>query len=163
MASDILHIKDSYYFEVPKALWKPNYDSLGNVPDFLIELHADDFHLHPETRDYETLSPEEYTAEENHALEEFNHQMAGKILIPQPPGAELKTLYQKESGFAISKFMILELLVAGLMLFIFIWLKKKMSAGEPTHGKIANMFEGLLHFVRIVPDRRLGDLVADKV
>ena len=27
MASDILHIKDSFYFEVPKALWRKNYTS----------------------------------------------------------------------------------------------------------------------------------------
>jgi F-type H+-transporting ATPase subunit a len=148
MASDVLHIKDSYYFEVPKALWPRHYESLGEVPDFLVELHAEDFHLRPETRDYDTLSPEEYTAEEQHALEEFSHQLSGKILIPQPPGTELKTLYAKESGFAISKFMIIELLVAGLMLAIFIWLRKKMTAGEPTKGKIANLFEALLHFVR---------------
>lgn len=141
MASDILHIKDSYYFEVPKALYKPHYESLGDVPYFLRELHAKDFHLHG--ADYTEASE----ADAKHALDEFNTQMAGKVLIPQPFG-ELKTLYQKESGFAISKFMILELVVAAFLLFVFTWLKKKMASGEPTKGRIANLFEGLLHFVR---------------
>ncbi len=147
MASDILHIKDSYYFEVPKALWKPHYESLGDVPEFLVELHAKDFHLDPASRNYETLDVEAYTPEEHHALEEFEHQMAGKILIPQPFG-ELKTLYRKESGFAISKFMILELLIAAFLLLVFTWLKKRMASGAPTKGAVANLFEGLLHFVR---------------
>jgi F-type H+-transporting ATPase subunit a len=141
MASDILHIKDAYYFEVPRALWKPNYQTLEDVPYFLRELHHEDFHLHGEN--YTEASKEDA----EHALHEFNTQMAGKIVIPQPFG-ELRSLYQKESGFAISKFMILELLVAGLLLFIFIWLKKKMVAGEPTQGRVANLFEALLHFVR---------------
>jgi len=31
MASDILHIKDSFYFEVPKALWKSERDSADGL------------------------------------------------------------------------------------------------------------------------------------
>jgi F-type H+-transporting ATPase subunit a len=147
MASDILHIKDSYYFEVPKALYKPHYETLGDVPDFLLNLHTKDFHLDPE-RNYETLDPEQYTAEEEHALHEFNHQMAGKVLIPQPFGAELRSLYEKKSGFAISKFMILELIVAVLLVVIFTWMRKKMTTEHPTKGRLANFFEVLIHYVR---------------
>ena len=55
MASDILHIKDSYYFEVPKALWKPHYESLEDVPFFLRKLHHEDFHLHG--KDYTEAGP----------------------------------------------------------------------------------------------------------
>ena len=146
MASDILHIKDSYYFEVPRAFWHPNYETLGDVPDFLLELHEEDFHLDL-SRDYDALPTDQYTAEEQHALDEFNHQMAGKILIPQPFG-ERKSLYEKESGFLISKFMILELIVALLMVLIFSWMRKKMLTEHPTKGRLANMFEAFLHYIR---------------
>ena len=31
----IYHLKDAYYFEVPKALWRQNWQSLDDVPQFL--------------------------------------------------------------------------------------------------------------------------------
>ena len=37
MASPILHIKDSYYFEVPRFLWRP-YGELEDVPQWLLKL-----------------------------------------------------------------------------------------------------------------------------
>lgn len=141
MASDILHIKDAYYFEVPKALYQPHYETLEDVPYFLRELHHDDFHLHGE--DYTEASE----ADAEHALHEFNTQMAGKVLIPQPFG-ELKSLYDKKSGFAISKFMILELLVAVLLIVIFTWMRKKMITEHPTKGRLANLFEAFMHYIR---------------
>ena len=65
MASPVLHVKDAYYFEVPKSLWPRDYQSLDAVPAYLREGH-------PEA-----------------TLEEFNYELSGKILIPQPFG-ELK-------------------------------------------------------------------------
>lgn len=141
MASDILHIKDSYYFEVPKALYRPHYEKLEDVPYFLRELHHEDFHLHG--ADYTDANPED----EAHALHEFNTQMAGKVLIPQPLG-ELRSLYDKKSGFAISKFMILELLVAVLLIAVFTWMRKKLATEHPTKGRFANMLEAMMHYVR---------------
>src|SRR5690606_33011079 len=38
MADPLLHIKDSYYFEVPKFLWPRNYDSADDFPDVWIRL-----------------------------------------------------------------------------------------------------------------------------
>ena len=35
MADAILHIKDSYYFEVPKALWPAKYEKLDDLPPYL--------------------------------------------------------------------------------------------------------------------------------
>src|SRR5580704_4558878 len=103
MASAILHIKDAYYFDVPKSLWRHHYTSLDQVPEFLRNAHP---HSTPE---------------------EFNEALDGKVLIPQP-FATLKNLYEKqpESGFAISKFMILELLVASILAVLFIRLAVKM-------------------------------------
>lgn len=163
MASDILHIKDSYYFEVPRLLYSPHYESLEDVPYFLRELHQEDFHLegdgltqvnaeayaahlrkHHHLAEGETLTPEQA---EEHVVHEYEAQMAGKILIPQPFGA-LHSLYEKESGFAISKFMILQLVVAALLVLIFTWMRKKMLAEHPTKGRLANMFEALMYYIR---------------
>ncbi|WP_166828052.1 F0F1 ATP synthase subunit A [Thalassoroseus pseudoceratinae] len=145
MASDLLHIKDSYYFEVPKFLWKPNYQSLDDVPEFLLELHKDDFHLTKEGG--VTKAPTE--AETEHALHEFNTQMAGKILIPQPPGVKLKSLYRSETPFAFSKFMVLELAVAIFMILLFRWMAKKVNSDGPPKGRLPNLVESVMQFVRV--------------
>ncbi len=123
MADPILHIKDSYFFEVPKILWRPHYTSTQDVPAFLTKAHP-------------------------HAdLDEFNHALAGKILIPQPFGT-LKNFYTAESGFCVSKVMIIELVVA---IFLF-WAFKKFSqlirSDKAPEGKGWNAFEALVVFVR---------------
>ncbi len=123
MASPVLHIKDGYFFEVPKALWRADYDSMQEVPEFLREAH-------PEA-----------------TLEQFNKAMDGKVLIPQPFGT-LKNLHDKESGFCISKFMILELLAATLLVLIFTKIARKVQSGERPKGRFWNMFEAVLVFVR---------------
>lgn len=123
MASPVLHIKDCYFFEVPKFMWRQHYETLSDVPEFLVKAHP-------------------------HAtLAEFNSEMSGKILIPQP-FATLKNLYDKESGFAISKFMILELVAALVVAFIFIRIAGRVSGGAAPRGRLWNMFEAMLVFVR---------------
>jgi F-type H+-transporting ATPase subunit a len=123
MADVISHVKDSYYFEVPKFLWRPEYLSLEDVPDFLQEAH-------PEA-----------------TVEEFEAAMAGKILIPQP-FAKLKNLYEKESGFGISKFMIMEVVAALLIVAIFIPLARRMKSGDAPRGRCWNLFESFMLFIR---------------
>ena len=81
----ILHVKDSYYFQVPKSLWR--YHAMRDVPDWLVK------------------------TEEHHSLIDWQQELDGKILIPQPLGT-LKNLYTPSSGFCISRFMLLELLAA---------------------------------------------------
>ena len=39
MADPVLHIKDSYYFDVPKMLWRPHFETLDDVPAHLREAH----------------------------------------------------------------------------------------------------------------------------
>ncbi len=124
MASPILHIKDSYYFEVPAFMWRHNYESRDQVPEFLREAHP---HATPE---------------------EFNKALDGKILIPQLPGVSLKNLYQSDSPLAISKFMILELVAAAIIAFIFIRLAGMIRTGERPKGKFWNFFEAILLFMR---------------
>ncbi|MGN6135465.1 MAG: hypothetical protein ACTHOU_13345, partial [Aureliella sp.] len=238
MASDILHIKDGYYFDIPKSLWRVDYhtaaefrDSVGawfvrNDEDYqdweadliiaeLAKLGVDSSHLKnlksewhawqhadhvrharpldryidqkiaaieakaatwaktaapaarnptqayisthekepdawmvalvtdpekaarwraierdmnaPKLVDDYVASPRgQWGAEKVHA---YNKYLAGKIFIPQPFGT-LKNAYERDSGFAISKFMIIEVIVALLLLAAFIWLAGKVSSGS---------------------------------
>src|SRR5215813_4048560 len=121
--SDILHIKDSYYFEVPKFMWRHNYTSVDQVPEFLRNAHP---HSTPE---------------------EFNHALDGKILIPQPFGT-LKNLYEREAGFAISKFMILEVFIALVMIVLFVRLAARMQTALVPKGRMWHFLEGILFYVR---------------
>ncbi|MHB1033688.1 MAG: F0F1 ATP synthase subunit A [Pirellulales bacterium] len=121
MASAILHIKDGYYFEVPKAFWR--YGSLDEVPPFLRDAH-------PQAD-----------------LKDFQKALDGKILIPQPFGT-LKNLHDKESGFCISKFMVLELVVALVLTVVFVGLARKLSTGSAPRGRLWNLFESMLLFIR---------------
>jgi len=95
---------------------------------------------------FAAVSKEEYawTPKE---IEQYNHHLSGKILIPQPLG-ELRNLYEPESGFCISKFMVIQVFVAVIMFFIFWRLGKKLASGGPPRGRIANMLEAFLVYLR---------------
>jgi F-type H+-transporting ATPase subunit a len=124
MADPVLHIKDSYFFEVPKFLTPAErYETLLDVPDFLREEHQD------------------------LGVDDFNHAMRGKILIPQPFGTR-KNLFEKKSGFLISKFMILEVVAAILLYFIFKKFAAVISSKEPPRGRWHNIVESMVLFIR---------------
>jgi F-type H+-transporting ATPase subunit a len=128
MADTILHIKDAYYFELPKALWKAHYNSLDELPSHLEFLKQD--------------------AIKNHAsIEDVNRELSGKIVIPQPFG-KLKSFYAGESGFLISKFMVIELLIAAILVLLFTRLAPKIASGRAPKGYVWNMFEASLIFIR---------------
>ena len=120
----IYHLKDAYFFEVPKALWRRDWQSLDEVPRFLTEAHP-----------------------EVHDVREFNEALSGKILIPQPFGT-LDSLYSARSGFCISKYMILEVVVGLGMFLMFSWLAKRIASGAPAKGRFANLLEAMLLFIR---------------
>jgi F-type H+-transporting ATPase subunit a len=239
MASPILHIKDAYYFEVPRSLWKHKYTSRDQFPEHYIRLdsqfqdweavrqyddlaklksltglpakdallaqyhawvHESDNFAKPFDRFLEEApsqawfqrqlaigsfakqakgeSAESWQARLDAAkplqqqwakikvqadnlqqflattpdwsaekIAEYNHQLAGKILIPQPFGT-LKNNYERESGFAISKFMILEAVVALILIAVFTMLAAKVRNGRPVKGRLWNMFEAFLLFIR---------------
>jgi F-type H+-transporting ATPase subunit a len=64
--------------------------------------------------------------------------------------------------FGLSKFVVLELMAAGLILAIFIPLARAAQSGEPPRGVLWNMFEVLLTFVRDrVAKPALGEHGAD--
>jgi F-type H+-transporting ATPase subunit a len=122
----IYHLKDAYFFEVPKPLWRQGWQTLDDVPGFL-------------------KAP--FEAEQMPSVDAFNAAMDGKILIPQP-FAELDSLYHVKSGLGISKYMILELVVAAILLFVFTRLAKQLGSGDAPRGRFANLFEAFVLFIR---------------
>ena len=129
MADPVLHIKDGYFFEVPKFLWRYHFASREEVQQH--------FSYIPRlTADYPTAT-----------AADFNRSLSGKIIIPQP-FATLKNLHDKESGFAISKFMILEVLAALLLILFFSRVASWISPGGAPRGKLWNLLEAMLLFVR---------------
>lgn len=252
MSNIILHIKDSYYFEVPKALWRSKCDSVDALPSWLVRLDSDyqDFEakqivssmekagvsgdslgglvsdwqawkhskpgnsgwpldaflesqvagLHtraakwskanaPDASDPLQAYLSENTNKEPYAwfanlsadsgfkskwgeiksqvdsadflssykkaspkwseekLAFYNKSLDGKVLIPQPFGV-LKNAYEPSSGFCISKFMILQVVVAILLFVMLRWLAKKIVDGGAPKGKLWNCMESVLLFVR---------------
>ncbi len=272
MASDILHIKDSFYFEVPKALWKSHRDSadglaksygpwvIRNDEDYqdweaaqmVTELkslvkdpkvldgiegkwkawqHAkpirhnrpfDQFlademtnlqataqkwankHAAPGTSDivqaYLTENPGyEYEwmykvvsdrtsnkawrelrgkFDKKHVMDEYlespradwseakmaayNKSLSGKIFIPQP-FATLRNAYEVQSGFGVTRYMLIEVAVALICLLLFKWLAGRIATGQAPKGKLWNLLESFVSFVRngvVVP--AMGEHDADK-
>ncbi|MFN9367232.1 MAG: F0F1 ATP synthase subunit A [Planctomycetia bacterium] len=80
-------------------------------------------------------------------MEEFRQALDGKILIPQP-FATLESLYSVKSGFGISKYMILEVVLSAILVLLFSRVARSLRHGDPTKGRIANLFEGMILFVR---------------
>ena len=246
MASAILHIKDAYYFEVPKALKRSDRQSIDEFPEHYVRLDSDyqaweadrqydglskieglanvpareavigqwqawqhdhanfakpfdrfleetpsqawfqsqvivapkpkrgknesdsDFDARMEAWEAQKAKAEQLQTEWNEVkaeaedveayksqadwsaakIAEYNRMLDGKIMIPQIFGAKLRNNYEKESGFAISKFMILELLVALVLIAVFVVLAKRVKHGRPAKGRLWNMFEAFLLFIR---------------
>lgn len=256
--SDILHIKDSYYFDVPRKLWRVNYgssaDIAGNVGDWFVQNDPDfqeweaDYlvpelqkiigsdidlsHLRSNWNHWQhasevqhgrpldqyiedsvvelktkagkwaaTLPAEQKPTNESLAylatfpdpqltwmlslyedsskakqwqelraqldatdrvkqytgsdrgtwspekLHSYNHYLSGKVFIPQPFGT-LRNAYERQSGFAISKYMVIEVMVAVIMVLIFRWLAKRMASSESPKGKLWNALEAMLQFIK---------------
>jgi len=80
-------------------------------------------------------------------IEAYNHHLSGKILIPQPFG-KLRNLYEPQSGFNISKFMVIEVVVALLLVVALGWLAKKTARGDRPVGKLWNLLETFFVFIR---------------
>ncbi|MFM8400032.1 MAG: F0F1 ATP synthase subunit A, partial [Pirellula sp.] len=81
-------------------------------------------------------------------IQEYNDALSWKVLIPQPFGGKLRNAYEPESGFCLSKYMIIELVVAALLIAAFAWLGKKIHAGAVPKGRAWNFLEGLMEYVR---------------
>lgn len=251
MSNLLLHIKDAYYFEVPKVLWKSNRKSAADFPDWIVRNDSDfqsqeassvisslreigvdvsdglksqweawqhqsnnfgrpiDVYLEMEAdaiaaraakwakknapssenplkaylasqQSDEPLgwfaelrqdskfkdqwnaikaqhSSSEYVGQyiqgggskwSTAKIQEYNDALSGKVLIPQPFGGKLRNAYEPESGFCLSKYMIIELAVAMLLIGIFAWLGKRIQGGAVPKGRAWNLLEGLIEYVR---------------
>ena len=232
MASAVLHIKDSYYFEVPKFLWSVNHQDKADYPDVWVRLDPDfqkweAARFYPEyarlrgaeAKPFAELSTAYETWKHDHAhagksfatfLEEsadsewyaqnatqtafaadwasaervagdlaayradrtitwqpekiagYNQALSGKILIPQPFGT-LRNLYEADSGLCISKFMVVEVAVACILFVLFTWLAKRVSTAERPKGRLWNLLEAFVCFIRDQVARpAIGDHDADQ-
>jgi len=254
MADPILHIKDSYYFEVPKFLWRAKYDGLTGetpFPDFWVRLDPDylaweaqQVHAALESEfggklpdwptvrhDYEQWLHEGHNAGQpfvaylqqqpwfhkiqgtgdahgdparagtsGHAsttvtvtvaeklagiqkgvrqrlaeyresaqpwgeakIHGYNQALSGRILVPQPFGGEIKNLYEPASGFCLSKFMVVEIVVALLVGWLFISLANRIRNGVTAKGRLWNALEAVLVYLRDqVAHPAIGGHDADK-
>jgi F-type H+-transporting ATPase subunit a len=85
-------------------------------------------------------------------IDAYNYHLSGKILIPQP-FATLRNLYEAHPAnhwyeLGISKFMIIEVAVALIMIGVFSWLARRVAKGGPPKGKLWNLLETFLVFIR---------------
>lgn len=220
MASPVLHIKDSYYFEVPKGLlprhyankadfptlwvqldpqfqsweaerlydefvnlnpsvgpkaellrqyeeWKHDHANLGKPFDRFLEQHedyakwfADQSALSGGSQRWEVAKERaggdeaveifkkdptiKWSPEKIHA---YNNHLSGKILIPQPFG-ELRNFYESESGFTISKFMVIEVAIALILWGLFAWLGRRTEDGGRPKGRLWNLLEVFVVYIR---------------
>jgi F-type H+-transporting ATPase subunit a len=95
-------------------------------------------------------------------VEGYNNALSGKIMIPQPFG-ELKNPYEPASGFCISKFMVVEVVVALLIGWLFIGLTNRLQKSGAPRGRLANMLEAILFFFRDeVARKAIGEKEGDK-
>ncbi|MEO8494696.1 MAG: F0F1 ATP synthase subunit A [Planctomycetota bacterium] len=220
MASAVLHIKDSYYFEVPKGLLPRHYATKADFPELWVQLdpqfqaweaerlYEEFAKLNPSVgpkaellQDYETWKhdhanegkPFDRFLEQHDAHKEwfsnqstmgggaqrwedakeraggeaavalfkksdhikwsdakissYNQHLSGKILIPQPFG-ELRNFYEKESGVAISRFMIIEVAIALILWVVFAWLGRQVEGGERPRGRLWNLLEVFVVYIR---------------
>jgi F-type H+-transporting ATPase subunit a len=75
----------------------------------------------------------------------------GKLQIPQPfklEGTATKHAVFEMPNFAITRFMVLELVAAVLIAVVFIRLAHLISSGRPPKGRFWNAFEGILIYLR---------------
>ncbi len=80
-------------------------------------------------------------------LGEFNFHLSGKVFIPQP-FATLRNAYEPQSGFGISRYMIIEVVVAIIMVLMFRWVAGVIKGGNAPKGKLANLLESFLVFIK---------------
>ena len=92
----------------------------------------------------------------------YNKSLSGKVFIPQP-FAQLRNAHEVQSGFGITRYMVIEVVVAVIVLLLFKWLAGRISTGKAPKGKLWNFLESFVVFVRekiVIP--AMGEHDADK-
>ncbi len=118
----------AYLAENPSAgmLWYYELKHDTRLNDKWLDLRAE-VNTNSFVQQYNDTAGKQWSKEK---IAEYNEAMAGKVMIPQLPGVQLRNAYQKESGFAISRFMIIEVIVAILLIWIFSWLARRVQTGN---------------------------------
>ena len=121
----LFHIIDSIYFEVPEQVWNYDVETVKDkAPAWLVRQHPE-------------ASPEE-----------MKEALDGKILIPQPFGTPVNFYGKAESGFLITRLMVVELVAALIVGALFIWLANRLQNGALPKGKLTNLLETMVVFIR---------------
>ncbi len=77
----------------------------------------------------------------------YNKAISGKILIPQPFG-ELRNFYDTNTGFCVSRFMIIEIVICAILIVAFRWLAQNIQPGGAPKGRLWNLLETFVVFIR---------------
>lgn len=102
-----------------------------------------------------TPYPEEPHNPFEHVADSYHIHISNKLSIPLPHN-EAETL-------GISKFMLLELIAAGLIIAIYVPMSRRLVSGEPPRGSWDNAFDSVLAFIRNeVAKPNIGEHDADK-
>ena len=115
-------------------------EKLAKWNDLKAKINSDSF-----LQAYHSEAPHHEWSKEK--IDQYNKTLDGKILIPQPFGTP-RNAYEAESGFCLSRYMVIELVVAVLALTAFSWLAKKVSTGESPKGKLWNSLESMVQWVK---------------
>jgi F-type H+-transporting ATPase subunit a len=81
-------------------------------------------------------------------IAKYNEHLSGKILLDDQPFGRLRNLYEAESGFCISKLMIVEVIVGILLFAVFSWVASRVRSGAAPRGRLWNILEVFLLFIR---------------
>ncbi len=81
-------------------------------------------------------------------VEEYNSHLSGKVFIPQP-FATLRDAYETQSGAGITRYMVIEVAVALIILALFSWLAGRVKGGDAPRGKAWNFLECFLTFLKV--------------
>lgn len=120
------HVQDATYFHVPRLL-SPHGDGHWYLPQPFATVQLD--------------------AAGQPVLDHHGHQVYEAIWAPKTGIAVLDQIFQP-ADLQITKFMVLELIVAVLMCVLFIGIAHKMRGGAGPRGRLWNMFEAMLIFFR---------------
>lgn len=84
-----------------------------------------------------------------HSADVFHHVRDNTVFeLPQFLGGELHIPQPFGTAFPITKFMILEVVAAVLILLIFRGLAKKVASGQPVRGRFWNFWETIVIYLR---------------
>jgi len=136
------------------AAEKSSNPLLKTYSSFIVRRHEPDWagsdwaSLRRSAGDVAAYQGDSHTADwEASKIEHYNEHLSGKILIPQPFG-KLRNLYEKDSGFCISRFMLIELIVAVILCVLFSWLAGRLRGAGAPRGKLWNLLETFVLFIR---------------